>query len=41
MRVHTVEGKKERYECGRCHKQMRFSTQVKRHNEAGCDPKLL
>ena len=41
MRVHTPEGGKERYECGRCHKQMRFSTQVKRHRETGCDPKML
>ena len=41
VRVHTKKGDKERYECGRCHKQMRFSMQVRRHNEAGCDPKML
>ena len=39
MRVHTKEGEKEWYECGRCHKQLRFSTQVKRHRESGCELK--
>ena len=37
MRVHTAEGDKERYECLSCHKQLRFSTQVKRHRESGCE----
>ena len=41
MRIHTADGEKERYECGCCHKQMRFSTQVKRHKETGCDPSSL
>ena len=39
MRVHTKKGEKERYECLHCHKQIRFSTQLKRHRESGCELK--
>ena len=36
VRTHNPKGSKERYECERCHKQLRFSTQVLRHRESGC-----
>ena len=36
LRTHEVEGN-ERYHCDKCGKRMRFSTQMKRHREAGCD----
>ena len=39
MRTHTPKGNKERYECEHCHKQLRFSTQVRRHRESGCELK--
>ena len=35
-RVHEIEGN-ERYHCEKCGKGMRFSTQVKRHRESGCN----
>ena len=35
-RTHEAEGK-ERYHCEHCGKGMRFSTQMKRHRESGCD----
>ena len=34
--VHDNEGE-ERYHCEKCGKRMRFSTQMKRHRETGCD----
>ena len=34
--VHEGEGE-ERYHCEKCGKRMRFSTQMKRHRETGCD----
>ena len=39
-RTHQSEGQ-ERYMCEHCGKKMRFSTQRRRHREAGCDPKAV
>ena len=36
MRTHSTE-EEYRYECDKCGKKMRFSTQYKRHREQGCD----
>ena len=35
MRIHMTEDD-SRYECDKCGKKMRFSTQYKRHHEEGC-----
>ena len=37
QRTHNPAGSKERNECERCHKQLRFTTQVLRHRESGCN----
>ena len=39
-RTHESEGE-ERYHCEKCGKRMRFSTQMKRHRETGCDLSTL
>ena len=36
LRTHDEKGN-ERYHCDKCGKRMRFSTQMKRHCESGCD----
>ena len=40
LRTHDTSGN-ERYRCDKCGKGMRFSTQMKRHREAGCKVSTL
>ena len=36
MRTHQKEDE-ALLECDKCHKKMRFNTQLKKHREAGCE----
>ena len=36
MRIHSTDDDDKPYECEKCGKRMRFSTQFKRHKEQGC-----
>ena len=36
MRIHSTDNDDKPYECEKCGKRMRFSTQFKRHKEQGC-----
>ena len=36
MHIHSTDDDDKPYECEKCGKRMRFSTQFKRHKEQGC-----